>query len=154
MNRNKGPFRLILNGKASKEIEWHCKHYVGRGIMKKFNSGNEVAGRWALTRRIYGRRLRNTSGARKRNRAHSGRNFSAAFGYERLNVSRVAMVCTVVHYTMGGLSINGDSQVLDVNNRPIPGLFCAGEAAGGVHGRNRLGGNSLLDAWSLAEWLG
>ena len=43
MNRNKGPFRLILNGKASKEIEWHCKHYVGRGIMKKFNSGNEVA---------------------------------------------------------------------------------------------------------------
>ena len=57
----------------------------------------------------------------------------------------VAIVCTVVHYTMGGLSINGDSQVLDVNKRPIPGLFCAGEAAGGVHGRNRLGGNSLLD---------
>jgi succinate dehydrogenase/fumarate reductase flavoprotein subunit len=36
MNKGKGPFRLILNGKASKEIEWHCKHYVGRGIMKKF----------------------------------------------------------------------------------------------------------------------
>ena len=31
MNKNKAPFRLILNGKASKEIEWHCKHYVGRG---------------------------------------------------------------------------------------------------------------------------
>ena len=43
INRNQGPFLLILNSKASKEIEWHCKHYVGRGIMKKFNSGAEVA---------------------------------------------------------------------------------------------------------------
>merc|ERR1712070_377969 len=43
MNKNKAPFRLILNGKASKEIEWHCKHYVGRGIMKRHNSGADVA---------------------------------------------------------------------------------------------------------------
>jgi hypothetical protein len=43
MNRGKGPFRLILNGKASKEIEWHCKHYVGRGIMKRFDTGAGVA---------------------------------------------------------------------------------------------------------------
>ena len=43
MNKGKGLFRLILNGKASKEIEWHCKHYVGRGIMKKFGNGAEVA---------------------------------------------------------------------------------------------------------------
>jgi len=28
MNKNKGPFRLVLNGAASNEIEWHCKHYV------------------------------------------------------------------------------------------------------------------------------
>lgn len=33
MFKNVGPFRLVLNGKASTEIEWHCKHYVGRGIM-------------------------------------------------------------------------------------------------------------------------
>jgi len=31
----KYPVRLILNGEASREIEWHCKHYVGRGLMKK-----------------------------------------------------------------------------------------------------------------------
>merc|ERR1719373_1331944 len=29
-------FFLCLNGKASKEIEWHCKHYKGRGIMKSY----------------------------------------------------------------------------------------------------------------------
>lgn len=43
MNKNKGPFRLVLNGAASNEIEWHCKHYVGRGLMKRFNSGAELA---------------------------------------------------------------------------------------------------------------
>lgn len=43
MSKNAGPFRLILNGKASKEIEWHCKHYTGRGLMKHFKSGAEIA---------------------------------------------------------------------------------------------------------------
>lgn len=40
---NKFPVRLVLNSTSSKEIEWHCKHYVGRGLMKRFNSGEELA---------------------------------------------------------------------------------------------------------------
>ena len=43
MFKNKGPFRLVLNSKASKEIEWHCKHYNGRGLMKFYKSGAELA---------------------------------------------------------------------------------------------------------------
>jgi len=43
MWKNKGPFRLVLNGKASKEIEWHCKHYIGRGLMKYYKSAGEMA---------------------------------------------------------------------------------------------------------------
>ena len=44
MNKNgKFPIRLVLNGQASKEIEWHCKHYVGRGLMKRFESGEALA---------------------------------------------------------------------------------------------------------------
>lgn len=43
MDKNKGPFRLVLNGAASNEIEWHCKHYVGRGLMKRLTSGAELA---------------------------------------------------------------------------------------------------------------
>jgi succinate dehydrogenase/fumarate reductase flavoprotein subunit len=39
----KYPIRLVLNGQASSEIEWHCKHYVGRGLMKKFESGDALA---------------------------------------------------------------------------------------------------------------
>ena len=33
----------MLNGQASKEIEWHCKHYVGRGLMKRYANGEELA---------------------------------------------------------------------------------------------------------------
>src|ERR1700693_2490158 len=44
------------------------------------------------------------------------------------------------HYMMGGVRVDADSQMSDV-----PGLFAAGECAAGLHGANRLGGNSLSD---------
>ena len=52
------------------------------------------------------------------------------------------------HYSMGGIPTNKEGQVIaDVNNNPVQGLFAAGECACvSVHGANRLGGNSLLDA--------
>ena len=46
---------------------------------------------------------------------------------------------------MGGLAISPAAEVVTAAGKPIPGLFAAGEVAGGIHGRNRLGGNSLLD---------
>merc|ERR1719258_816164 len=60
----------------------------------------------------------------------------------------VAIVTPVVHYCMGGLEIDADSRVVKKvgqNMVAIDGLYAAGEIAGGVHGNNRLGGNSLLD---------
>jgi succinate dehydrogenase flavoprotein subunit len=45
------------------------------------------------------------------------------------------------HYVMGGVEVDPDSAAA---NR-VPGLFAAGEVAGGMHGSNRLGGNSLSD---------
>ncbi len=50
-----------------------------------------------------------------------------------------------VHYTMGGLKIGSDTQVIGKDGKPIPGLFAAGEVTGGVHGANRLGGNSISE---------
>merc|ERR1711948_234300 len=44
----------------------------------------------------------------------------------------------------GGLEIDAEGAVLGASG-VIKGLYCAGEVAGGVHGNNRLGGNSLLD---------
>merc|ERR1719188_2728516 len=57
----------------------------------------------------------------------------------------VAIITPVIHYCMGGLEIDTDSAVIGSGGKAIKGLYAAGEVAGGVHGNNRLGGNSLLD---------
>ena len=46
---------------------------------------------------------------------------------------------------MGGVKINTNAEVLDVNDNVISGLYAAGEVTGGVHGANRLGGNAVAD---------
>merc|ERR1712124_225023 len=56
----------------------------------------------------------------------------------------VAIITPVIHYCMGGLQTTVDGECIK-GGKSLPGLYVAGEAAGGVHGNNRLGGNSLLD---------
>jgi flavocytochrome c len=62
----------------------------------------------------------------------------------------VGRVTPITHFTMGGALINERAQVLaagvgDGDERPIDGLWAAGEITGGIHGDNRLGGSSLLE---------
>ena len=58
-----------------------------------------------------------------------------------LDITKEPMeVGPTTHYAMGGIRVNGDTQATSV-----PGLFAAGECAAGLHGANRLGGNSLSD---------
>ncbi|MEO7190852.1 MAG: fumarate reductase/succinate dehydrogenase flavoprotein subunit [Vicinamibacterales bacterium] len=58
-----------------------------------------------------------------------------------LDITAVPMeVGPTTHYTMGGIRVDGVTQM-----STVPGLFAAGEAAAGLHGANRLGGNSLSD---------
>lgn len=58
-----------------------------------------------------------------------------------IDITEVPMeVGPTTHYMMGGVRVDPDSQMSDV-----PGLFAAGECAAGLHGANRLGGNSLSD---------
>ena len=58
-----------------------------------------------------------------------------------IDITAVPMeVGPTTHYIMGGIRVDGDTQMSNV-----PGLFAAGECAAGLHGANRLGGNSLSD---------
>lgn len=58
-----------------------------------------------------------------------------------IDITQVPMeIGPTTHYVMGGVRVDGDTQMSDV-----PGLFAAGECAAGLHGANRLGGNSLSD---------
>ncbi|MSV34231.1 MAG: fumarate reductase/succinate dehydrogenase flavoprotein subunit [Bryobacterales bacterium] len=58
-----------------------------------------------------------------------------------LDITKEPMeVGPTTHYIMGGIQVDGDTQMSSVD-----GLFAAGECAAGLHGANRLGGNSLSD---------
>lgn len=59
-----------------------------------------------------------------------------------------------VHHTMGGLHINDEAQVMHIDGHPIPGLYAAGEVAGGVHGGDRLGSCATLDCLSFGRIAG
>lgn len=74
--------------------------------------------------------------------------FGRTTGMER-NISDAPFyaihIAPAVHYTMGGIAINHQTQVLDESGQVIKGLFAAGEVAGGLHGNNRIGGNSIAE---------
>ncbi|CAK0839261.1 unnamed protein product [Prorocentrum cordatum] len=155
-------FFLCLNSKSSKEIEWHCKHYKGRGIMKSFKDMSEMA-------KFYNIPIANIDAifkayneiADKQTKDPENGPYEAYGGGKSwdewgkkffhnlpmdINDSfHVAIVTPVIHYCMGGMSINGDGEALKADGSVLGGLYSAGEAAGGIHGNNRLGGNSLLD---------
>merc|ERR1719401_312970 len=171
MWKNKPPFRLALNKAAQEEIIWHCKHYTGRGVMKHYESGEALAEDMGVPLATLEKTHDEHFEASQKQEKDpdggswpaypSGKTWDEASGktgsgkkfyHNAIPGSRVktepfyvAIITPAIHYCMGGLEINEDSLVLNEKGVPIPGLYAAGEVAGGVHGNNRLGGNSLLD---------
>jgi succinate dehydrogenase / fumarate reductase flavoprotein subunit/L-aspartate oxidase len=58
------------------------------------------------------------------------------------------LIYPTLHYQNGGVIIDGNGQT------DVPGLLCAGEITGGIHGRNRLMGNALLDILAFGRRAG
>ncbi|KZP06769.1 hypothetical protein FIBSPDRAFT_914631 [Athelia psychrophila] len=105
-----------------KEIKWHCKHYVGRGPMKRFKSGAALAKDTGLDPRSS---LRQTFSKTKKN-PFSRKVFAEGEWSVNDFFNAVVMPPPVLHYTMGGLEIEAESRVLSATQQPIPGLFAAG----------------------------
>merc|ERR1711953_1528046 len=171
MWKNRPPFRLVLNKAASDEIHWHCKHYTGRGVMKFYENGEAFAKDIGVPVSVLEETHQTHYESAKKMEKDpdggswpaypSGKSWDDASGktgsgkkfYHNIIQGSdvksqpfyVAIITPVIHYCMGGLEIDADGAVLKTNGQPIKGLYCAGEVAGGVHGNNRLGGNSLLD---------
>merc|ERR1712196_638375 len=171
MWKNKPPFRLCLNSKASNEIIWHCKHYTGRGVMKYFETGVDLAKEMGIDVSVLvEEHNKHFEASQKQEKDPDGGSWPAypsgktwdeasgktgsgkKFYHNIIDGSKVAsepfyvaIITPVIHYCMGGLEVDVDSAVLGPTGKAIPGLYAAGEVAGGIHGNNRLGGNSLLD---------
>merc|ERR1711976_521625 len=171
MWKNKPPFRLCLNKAASDEIIWHCKHYTGRGVMKYYKTGADLAKDMGVPlQTLIEEHDQHFEAAKKTEKDPDGGSYPAypsgkswdarsgptgsgkKFYHNIIQGSDVktqefyvAIITPVIHYCMGGLEIDTDSACVGEDGKAIKGLYAAGEVAGGVHGNNRLGGNSLLD---------
>ncbi|KAK9447271.1 FAD binding domain-containing protein [Limtongia smithiae] len=142
----KWPIRLVLNGKASDVLDFHTKHYSGRGLMKKI-TGKQLAAEIGCGEKKLAQVFAeyNEIAAGKRKDPYGKKFFSnMPFDINDTNF-HVSLVTPVLHFTMGGVEINDKSEVINkATQKPFEGLFACGELAGGVHGANRLGGSSLL----------
>eukprot|EP01102_Stenamoeba_stenopodia_P018286 TRINITY_DN6680_c0_g1_i1.p1 TRINITY_DN6680_c0_g1~~TRINITY_DN6680_c0_g1_i1.p1 ORF type:complete len:647 (-),score=162.21 TRINITY_DN6680_c0_g1_i1:62-1891(-) len=146
MWKSKGPFRLILNSAASKEIEWHCKHYIGRGLMKKYASGAALAKDMGISvDTLKATFEKYNEYAKDPKKDPFGKKYFHNVSVDVNDEFCVSIVTPVVHYCMGGLEVNANAEVKNKSGVVIQGLYASGEVVGGVHGANRLGGNSLLD---------
>lgn len=146
----KAPYRLVMNSAGSKEIEWHCKHYVGRGLMKKYASGAALAADMGIPVSKLEAIFKRYNEDAKANKDEYGKKFFHNLPFSVNDEFHVAIVTPVIHYCMGGVEIDPAAAVTGPKGR-IPGLFATGEVCGGVHGENRLGGNSLLDCVVLGR---
>lgn len=142
--KKKWPIRLVLNSKASNVLDFHTRHYSGRGLMKKM-SGKELAkeigcGEAALAK-TFKEYNEIADGKRK---DPFGKKYFHNLPFDINDTFHVALMEPVLHFTMGGIEINDKAEVLNGEKKPFGGLYACGELAGGVHGANRLGGSSLL----------
>jgi len=155
-------FFLCLNGKSSTEIAWHCKHYKGRGIMKSYKNMAEFAQEYKIPLANVEATFKDYNEIAEKQekdpdngpyeaygggKSHDewGKKFFHNLPLDTNDAFHVAIVTPVIHYCMGGMKINKDAEAMGSGETIIHGLYSTGEAAGGIHGSNRLGGNSLLD---------
>jgi len=148
MRKQEDPIYLVLNGQAADKFGRNFDFYINKNLVTKFEDG-------------FVQFAENTEHVDKDLIWESLSGYHSAAGglqddefgktvfpelYSPEDRIFVGQVTPVIHYTMGGVEVNKNAEVLsDGTGEPIPGLFAAGEVTGGVHGKNRLGGNSLLE---------
>jgi succinate dehydrogenase/fumarate reductase flavoprotein subunit len=143
-DKGKFPIRLILNSKASNTLDFHTRHYSGRGLMKKM-TGQQLAKEIGCTPDHLQKTFQTYNAiADGKQKDPWGKKFFHNMPLDISDDFHVALMEPVLHFTMGGIEINDKAQVLNKEQKPFDGLFACGELAGGVHGANRLGGSSLL----------
>ncbi|KAK3945441.1 FAD binding domain-containing protein [Diplogelasinospora grovesii] len=143
-DKGKFPIRLILNSKASNTLDFHTRHYSGRGLMKKM-TGKELAKEIGCSPEHLQKTFQTYNAiADGKQKDPWGKKFFHNLPLDINDNFHVAVMEPVLHFTMGGIEINDRAQVLNKEQQPFEGLYACGELAGGVHGANRLGGSSLL----------
>ncbi len=158
-NQTDGVAFLLFNQKAADAtglVETHADEYENsesRGVIVKADTLDEVA----KAQGVDAEELKKT--VEKWNK-YCADGKDPDFGYSaEMNTIEdgpyYLMACKpAVHYTMGGLHITPEAEVLDKNGKPIAALYAAGEVAGHKMGTHRLGSSSTTDIYTFGRIAG
>ena len=151
-------FVLLLNEKAASEANKHVPLYMKKNLLKKFDSLPQLTG-WMAARGSIDELVLSSTLQRYNADAQNGRDaFNKTFfpnaPFDVSGPFYAGRVTPVVHYTMGGVKVDNTGRVLRPDGSQIVGLYAAGEIIGGVHGKNRLGGNALTECAVFGRLVG
>lgn len=141
---NEGGATLILDSgirEAFKAIDF----YDAMGLVKHGATPGELAQNAGLNADGLTEQIETWNAAQA---SHNDSEFGRTTGMDR-GITQAPYyaihIAPAIHYTMGGIKINANAQVLTEDGTPIDGLYAAGEVTGGLHGNNRIGGNSVAE---------
>lgn len=135
---------MLLNQPAVDNYGPNLQFYIKKGLLTKYDNFKSFADKFSIKYE----NIKETVEKYNKNKNGTADEFGKTLFLQTFDLTQpiyAAVVSPSIHYTMGGLKMSPNGEILKSNGEKINGLFGAGEVTGGVHGGNRLGGNSLLE---------
>jgi flavocytochrome c len=137
---------MLINQKAIDVYGGKVDFYIKKGYLRKYDSFKIFAEKMNISK-YYDNLIKtikeyNESADTKKDK------FGKKVFPEKFDLNDyiyAGIITPSIHYCMGGLTMNHNGQLIKTDGKIMNGLFGAGEVTGGVHGGNRLGGNSLME---------
>ncbi|CAJ1958810.1 unnamed protein product [Cylindrotheca closterium] len=140
-------FFLVLSSSAAEDGKKHVDLYSHKGLLTKVEGIDALAKKMNVWSSTLSYSMRSYQQAASKGYDEFGK--TSFRGVPDADLTKetfyVGTVTPVLHYCMGGIKIDTEGNVIKEDGSIIKGLHAAGEVTGGVHGNNRLGGNSLLE---------
>ncbi len=119
--------------------------YIGRGFVTSASSPRDLAKKLGLNEDAFLATLERYNGFVEKQHDDDFGRTTALRAPINEGPFHAIQIAPGVHHTMGGVTINTETCVLDKEHKVIAGAYAAGEVVGGIHGGNRIGGNAVAD---------
>jgi flavocytochrome c len=140
------PALALADQAAVDKVGWDLGRALAKGVVRRFDSLAKLAEHYGVDRSALEKSVsRYNDFQEQKQDPDFAKPLLADSGPIAFPPFYAARVWPKVHHTMGGARIDVKTRVLDLDGRPIPRLFAAGEVTGGVHGACRLGGNAITE---------
>lgn len=136
----------LADVKAVENSGWNIDRSMKKKVVRKFNTLEELASFYEIP-------YQNLEETVKRFNKSFEESVDQSFGKPLMEMAAPIVhppyygirLLPKVHFTMGGIKMNTEAQVIDLEGNIIKGLYAAGEVTGGIHGASRLGSCSITD---------